>query len=376
MKKIHCILISALLCLLSLGCGKEKSLVYYDIRTESAPFFEVYASLIGTGSFFRCLGTQFLQEEPVQLWILFDDDSSKVELYKYRMDGSRELLMGGLPEEIFSASNPLGYIDVSGSLYLFYNTDKSANITIKYDSSGTQDYRHEEESSLYVSDICQIPDGRIFINYSIGEEPYALGELDPATGSISRVSSFRYDYTMWMGTGSGGLLCMGMDGIFEIEPENGSKENIWPFTGTTFEENALGQVLDFMVTEEGEVRLLCQKHVGSPVMYETLQKVEVEEKRKPVVMRGLEFSGDDGAWLKQMVYRFNEGNDAYFVTLEECGSDADWDDYARQTSIEVGAGKGPDIFYGDVLGEYAYNIARKGGFVDLDPYLEKAGSPL
>lgn len=66
----------------------------------------------------------------------------------------------------------------------------------------------------------------------------------------------------------------------------------------------------------------------------------------------------------------------WYVVLEECSSGTDrgiQEDYARQTSIEMAAGKGPDLIYEDLLGEYFYGVFQKGGFADMSPYLEASG---
>ena len=374
MKKIYCILMLLLFCCLSSGCGRDETAEYYDIQLESKPFYDVTEA-----TDMRCylLGAQIYQEEPVQFWAIQTvSDTQMADVFLYRMDGSRELLFEGLPVDACHSARC--YMDSQGNLYHFYNLllDSKAVLS-KRDPSGKELYRLENEGTIQVRDICQLQDGRIFLNYSdYNESGYALGELDPDTGSISNVTSFVYDFTKWMGTGGEDLLCLDSDGIFAINIETGNQNAIWPFTGTTYHKpkDITLQLWDFMITEEGEVLLFWgPDHSGSGAFLETLRLVEYGKGKIPIVMRGAEFTGTDGGWFKDMAALFNQENEDYYIVLEECGLHADWDDYARQTSVETSAGKGPDIFYGNVLGEYTYGIAAKGGFVDLTPYLQKTG---
>ena len=43
------------------------------------------------------------------------------------------------------------------------------------------------------------------------------------------------------------------------------------------------------------------------------------------------------------------------------------------TQCRPAAGKGPDILYGEVLGDYAVGVFQKGGLVELSPYLAESG---
>ena len=375
MRKIYCIMMLLLFCCLSSGCGRGETSEYYDIQSESEPFFDVADSEVMHGHF---LGAQFYQEEPVQLWAFRTaPGSEKADVFLYRMDKSKELLFEDLPEELFFGAR--SYLDSQGNLYHFYNItidiNHSIKVLMKMDPSGELLYRHEDEGSISIRDICQLRDGRIFLYYSGSNgSGYVLGELNQDTGIISDVTSFIYEPTMWMGSGGEELLCLHSDGICEVSTKNGGTTVIWPFIGTTYQTPQLLWLWDFIITEEGTIQLLRGSFSNkSEIFLETLHKVNVEDGKIPIVMRGAEFAGGDGRWFKDMAALFNQENEHYYIVLEECGLHGDWDDYARQTSVEVGAGKGPDIFYGNVLREYAYGVASKGGFADLSPYLEDAG---
>lgn len=364
-------------CCLFSSCGNEKTSEYYDISSESEPFYDVAEA---AAKDMRCyfLGAQFYQEEPIQLWAVWTVfDSETADIFLYHIDGSHELLFENLPREYFHSAH--SYLDSSGNLYHFYNFSISPyhfrNVQIKMEASGTLLYRHENEGRIEIDQICQLQNGRIFLKYSASSSEGAFAELDTDTGVISDVTSFVYDPTMWIGSGSEKLLCLLSDGFFELNTENGDWTSIWSFNKTTYQKPQQMRLLDFILTEEGEAQLLWGpfSNSTSEIFLQTLHQINTGEGKTPIVMCGTEFAGSDGAWFKTMAALFNQENDRYFIVLEECGIQGDPADYARQTSVEVSAGKGPDIFYGDVLGEYAYGIASKGGFADLRPYMEASG---
>ncbi len=373
MKKIYCILMLLLSCCLFSGCSNEKTAEYYDIRSESEPFYDVAKDVDG-----YFLGAQFYQEEPIQLWAVRTiSETETADIFLYHMDGTRELLFEDLPVESFYSAH--SYLDSNRNLYHFYNfsisPERSTNVLIKMDVSGTTLYRHENEGRIAINQICQQQNGRIFLKYSTDSSPEgAFAELDTETGLISNITSFVYDPTMHIGSGGEELLCLLGGEFAELTTENGKLTSIWSFHKTTYQIPQHMQLWDFILTERGEAQLLWGPFSSSTsgIFLQTLHQINAGEGKTPIVMRGTEFRGGDGAWFKAMASIFNQENEHYFIVLEECGLQEDPADYARQTSVEISAGKGPDIFYGDVLGEYAYGVASKGGFADLRPYMEDA----
>lgn len=90
----------------------------------------------------------------------------------------------------------------------------------------------------------------------------------------------------------------------------------------------------------------------------------------PVVLRG-SFAQDN--WLSDQVSLFNQKSRDYHVLLETCGSGNDAEDFARLTSVQVGAGKGPDILCGsELLDDYISGMLEKGALEVLNPYMESS----
>jgi len=372
MKFLSSILLLILCCLFT-GCGKEETAQYLEIQSESTPFFDV-ASSITDDPISHFLGSQFYQGESVQLWALRSPDSNDaytyIDIYLYRMDGSRELVQKNMPVYF---NQGLGYLGMDGE---FYHWQANDSIT-KVGADGKQLYRRKlnEFDIRHIDSLCQLADGRIFLLYEPQGEVISatLGELDPETGTISSITTVNYSFKAYgcLGANGNNLLYLSEEGIRQINTENGNVENVWSIQGTyRLNLTPVQPVWDFRILESGEAELLWSDKKGNRAKFESLCKVDISEGRKPVVMRGISFTYNQT--IKEQAALFNQTNEDYFVVLEECGFGIDPEDYARQTSIEIAAGKGPDILYGDVLGDYVYGVAQKGGLADLRPYLEEA----
>ena len=97
-----------------------------------------------------------------------------------------------------------------------------------------------------------------------------------------------------------------------------------------------------------------------------MEKVE----KIPLVCRGI-FYND--FWLAERVSWFNQANSTYHVVLEDCGMGNDIEDFARLTSVQMSAGKGPDILCGEFIEDYIDGMTAKGVLEELTPYLEASG---
>lgn len=88
-------------------------------------------------------------------------------------------------------------------------------------------------------------------------------------------------------------------------------------------------------------------------------------------MRGIFFAN---FWLSEQIALFNQKDSNYHVILERCGYGNDLEDFARLTSVQVGAGKGPDILCGDnLLQDYLGGMLDKGALEVLNPYMAASG---
>ncbi len=377
MKKV-CSAVAMLLCFLFTvcftACGKEEEQQYFDILVEKKTFYDVAGANPEVSTSF--LNMQFYQDEPVQIWVVYDGVENR-NVYLYQTDGSRQLLLENIPREYARGG---GYIDQEGN---FYYWAVNQNSLIKVDPSGNRLFdRPLAELGIHQIDrMYQLGDGRLYVKCmeQNGDTLFdRLCRLDPATGDIAQVDINVSDllYGVYMAAGEDCLLYMTRDDIKTIDMGSGGREEVWSFVGTSYggTYNRDYPIWDFRIREDGSLEILEAGNLihfkGADGAVKVLRKVAVGEGRKVVVMRGKALD----EWIKGCARRFNEQSEEWYIKLEECGGDYDlWEDYAKRTSVEIAAGKGPDILYEDVLMDYAYGVFEKGGFADLSPYLEASG---
>lgn len=372
---------------------------YYDLDVESEPLFDLglweqnpqdtyvknHISMGGTG--YLPVGTQFLQGEPVQLWAHVSSGTS--DIYLYRKDGSGELMLQDIPAR-FIRSSPAyrWYLDREGNFYCIQNAHyvyagESLKNGQRFDAfiakilpSGEILYETPLPSNLdIIQDICQPENGKIYLLLQENaDEGQLLAEIDPATGNILPDSQMEipYDYELHLGS-VGDSPCVtganeGNRGIEKADLADQSLDPILYFTGTSYGWHSKLTLWDYRVLEDHSIELLWTDHNGQDCFLERLRMEKVE--KIPLVCRGI-FYND--YWLTERVAQFNQKNSEYQLILEDCGSRNDIEDFARLTSIQVGAGKGPDILCGAFLQDYIGGMLDKGALEELSPYLEASG---
>jgi len=181
MKKSFICLLFLLISTMLMGCsadagnGKTK---YRDIVIERTdfPYFK------GESLYMTHLGTQFLGEEPIQLWAeryAAQDRTSKI--YQLGLDGNAKLLLEGVPDELTLYGENRWYLDLEGC---FYYMDGS-NL-IKMDSQGRELFRTKNDASAAwsIKKMCQAPDKKIYLSID-SKTGYRLAELNADTGDIT-----------------------------------------------------------------------------------------------------------------------------------------------------------------------------------------------
>lgn len=353
---------------------------FYEIRSEKEVLFEADAAT-------ELILAQYYQGEPVQLRCSWGEDAELgivADIYLYKEDGTGELLFAKIPDLVNKLTRGIGLLAQDGSLY-----SVKGQFVRKWDSQGSLAY--EKDLGMRVRDICQLVDGTIVVLVDDNRDKFVratLMELKGDTGDIVNLTSVMLGlgglggYYMGIAAGQEGLLVMERsDGICEIDIKSGSRQTLLSFRNATIdissEYGSTDKTLhDFRMLENGEAQILWEevgeetKETGIPwgnkmVFSETLHLVEPD--KTVLVLRGYDLSD---RWLKEQVAEFNRMNQTYHVMLDADEEDVDEEDFARQTSIEMAAGKGPDILYGNVLGDYEQGVLEKGGFADLLPYVE------
>lgn len=377
------------------GCGKddsESSNEYQDIMVEREDFpdFEEDFNTDGMHHTLKCLGTQFLKEEPVQLWAeryAAGEDSS---IYLWGLDGKRELLAEGISDS-FTIGGYEWYLDREGCFYLI-NMLGETNLLRKLDSQGKELFSIEANDSITwrVKDVCQASDGKVYLTISELEREDRLAELDEDTGTVTILEQvdtasenpFRQSFDLGAGM-DGPAMCRWTD-IREVDPKKGKMTDVLLFNGTSYTTTKSGGgevyiIKDFRVVEKGCVEILWSDNSnGNAAFMERLNLETVQ--RIPIVLCAPVID----YWIKEQIFRFNQENETYYIVTDEFGMgdgtrETEYqealEDYARRISIQVATGKGPDILIGEeVLGGNVADMIDKGVLEDLRPYMEQTGT--
>lgn len=399
MKKHLILLVLCFCCLFPGGCGRQEASdspegtddvnetkEYYDIRVENTAFPE----LDSTDQVLYFLGMQFYRGEAVQLWGQLHSDGAGGEIFRYKMDGSRETAAADVPYEYF-VSFTHGFQDSEGHLYFWgkrqFSLDDSDQIVI-LDPSGEELYRTDDYFAVY--NACQTKDSSVY--WILDDEDLTTKLAKSRPGALPEEM---WDMRQWYAGvdisfygdtclgGKGDEICLGRDdGFWQVDLAEESLLELLTFLGTSYDNwdgEGWAQTREqksFRVLEDGSVESLrcCSDGTGAVMQRLYMSKVE----RIPIVIRGESF----GSWAINRVNRFNQENDTYYVVLEDfyrtgaiwASYKSDFEDFVRKTSIEIAAGKGPDIFFGSrIFGDAVISLMEKGAFVDLAPLMEADG---
>ncbi len=369
---------------------------YYDLAVEQDDFDaklweknpqneQLSMAVLMGGTGYIPLGTQFYQDEPIQLWAMRNLKESKI--YLYTKDGSLELLLPDAPFQYIGYSPDYQwYLDQNGDFYC-YRTAYPYTVTGKYQaessivkiqSSGKVLYENKLDPGVIIEDFCQLENGKIFLQLREEQQnTHLLAELDSASGTLIPESQIEipFAYGMFLGSAGNTPAVTGNSAqeitskIMKVNISDGSLSPVLYFAGTSYIWKWDMTLQDFRVLEDGGIELLWTDFIGVNRYVEKLHMEKVQ--RIPLVVRG---SFYDESWLGERTALFNKNNDTYHVILEDCGLGNDVADFARLTSIQIGAGKGPDILCGeDFLGDYIVGMLEKGALEELTPYIEASG---
>ena len=366
---------------------------YYDLAVETEELFELglweknpeeyystHIERLGI-TVYNLLGMQFAEGKPAQIWSEVSPDG--VNIYLYRTDGSRELLASGLSDNdcAFVDARYDAFVDQDKNCYCYRNTFPKidgeymyVNTIMKILPTGEISYQNTLETGFRLDDIRQTEDGRIYLlmaNYDTRKE--VLEELDPDTGQLIPESRMEWDFisdgSSNLGTAGAFPARASIQGLDSIDTETKSTSPILYADGTSYGLRSEWDIQDFQVLEDGTIEVLWSYQRGHGYTMDRMRMEKVE--KTPLVVRAV---FEDDFWLSEKVALFNQKSRDYHVVLESCGYGNDVEDYARLTSVQVGAGKGPDILCGsELLQDYVSGMMEKGALEELNPYMEASG---
>lgn len=375
---------------------------YYDLAMKQEEIFDlglweknsheqhVFSAIHSGGTAYLPLGTQFYQGEPVQLWAEVTSKGSDVCLY--RKDGSRELLLEKVNNNYTSADSKCQwYMDREGNFYCRYVNHpqingeyKTQSSCVKILSSGEVLTANKMEVDVAIEDFCQTGDGRMYLLLKDQEDytRHFLEEVDTATGLCipeSRIEIPMMQFQVYLGDGGDSPVVTGnymeegnnrsSSMIMKINPADGDMSLVLSFAGVSYALHDDLDLQDCRALEDGSVELIWTERNGTGGLLERLKMEKV--KKDTIVVRGV-FWQDD--WFMKKVNQFNNESSNYHVIVEDCIDGRDQEDFFRITSVQIGAGKGPDILCGSQMPQgYVSGMLEKGALEELSPYMEASG---
>ncbi len=374
---------------------------YYDLTVTSEELFEhglweknppdqyVRNVIAMGGTGYLPVGTQFWMGEPVQLWA--ETSLESTDLYLYTADGKAKPVLQDISSSYFlSTPDYCWYLGNEGEFYCFQNANytydgndvqeghkKDASVT-RLSPSGEVMYERMLPPGTGIEDFLQTQDGRIYLLlWDAVDGKRSIAEFNPSDGTLSGEFQMEISYNsnVYLGSAPGSLAVTGYASddfsreIMKVDIGNGTLSPVLYFTGTSYGWHSKSKLCDFQVLENGSIELLWTDFDGLNCFLENLKMEKVE--KIPIICRGM-FYND--SWLSERTAWFNRENPDYHVVLEDCGMGNDAEDFARLTSVQTGAGKGPDILCGgNFLKDYIGGMLEKGALEELTPYLEASG---
>ena len=335
-----------------------------DLAIESSAFYDVASEL--EGGKFLCM--QFYQGEPVQFWASAADRAAgTVPVYMYHQDGTKEVCLEGI--ERFLGQN-ICFRDSEGYFYsVSRGTDKDS--IARLDSTGKTLYTGQMEGHIASGRICEMADGRMAMLVYEGSNVrnFDIALLD-ADGKLTTVDmSEQLPSNTYLGTSEEDLLMMSGEYLYRVEFPDGKLVRLFSFAQTVYAVNSSLTPCAFRVRQGGKLELLRSDRQGHSGICEILSLTEQDVNRENVVVRGLRV--ENRYWLKEQALKFNSVNDRYQVVIEGLEQGDDEDAFITRTSVELAAGKGPDILIGNLI-ESPAELIEKGILMDLKPLLERA----
>lgn len=344
-------------CLLVLAaCGKtEEEVVYYDFQVESR-------LLEGAEVNQTILGRQYYQGGPVCVLgelVKSEEKGYVMDVYLQPAGKEKQLMMSGVSRNYRSAG---WYLDGDGNCFV-----PQTDGVIRLDGDGNMLYYGRTDGS--VEDICELGDGRIIL-LTKGSGNYGLAELNPVTGVVSKIDNVVLESgSQYIGASGDRLMLLDEKGFWHVDPKKGTRTLELPFEGTFYTFQTREQAADFWV-DGSNAGIIWTAGVE-----EQLVRVNVSEGKEIIVVRGRNFDYTQ-LRIKDLIYRFNRSNDTYYAVIEEEGSGGapSTENFSTQTDLQIAAGKGADIIYGNALsGNNVYSLIDKGVFADLKPLMEASG---
>lgn len=328
---------------LFMGCGEEKK---YELQAE-------YEGLVfeNDSNVYFILGEQYYNGSEIRLAATRDGSVLWCE------DGEEsEIFMAGV-DEAYLKVTAHWWLDSVGQVYVLCGD----TITL-LDRDGQSGASVSVKDGT-VTDICESSQGELIIVVRNPVElTNGLAVLDMERQTVTSTVWLK-ESILGLDTGrESDILLADTKGIcdYSIAEQKGVYYMEW---GSAPYQNA-GLVRGIRLISENQLELFLDKSVLM-----TLKKVIPEDTGKTILTYK---AVSVPAKMKEMIVRFNQENDSYYIQVIELGEGMDYNTFRGKIQTEIAAGYGPDIISDySVLDLQA--LQNKGALEELMPYVESGG---
>ncbi|MED9902828.1 MAG: extracellular solute-binding protein [Lachnospiraceae bacterium] len=306
----------------------------------------------------RLLCMQYFDGEIMQLFGKTEEDGITGRVYLRR---------AGVPDELLIEEVSVSYVSLGSKWYTDgeYYYIAQGRFLVVLDKEGEVVYRLIADGRI--EQISQTKDGNIILTVIV-DYMTNLMVLDKESKTLVKKNSIDWLYAIAQGAEEDILVADGV-GLYDFNLETGKKTFYMKWEGTTYQPGAgMGNIADFKLLSADEAELIKQNGEGKRFFAEKLSKVSYEDIGKTVLTYRTTYATQD---LKLVTAQFNRENEEYYVRLEERG-EMDYHDFVTATTVELTAGKGPDMLSPDAVSDM-YSLAEKGVIEDLEPYMADSG---
>lgn len=262
-------------------------------------------------------------------------------------------------------------LDGEGRVYLIFNT-----LVRLYDGEGS----YQGEAGLdvdWVESSFTGKDGRVYIAYTSWEgdgrellavpvdfEGKKLGEayhMPGGNGNVSLYAGIDKDF-----------LVNSDNVLYEYDVESGTQEELLNWMDCDINSDYVQMVCP---ADDGRLMVVINDWSTNETEIAMLTKTKASEvaKKEEIVVGAFNMSQD----LQAAAVSFNKSNSQYHITVREYydySGDIDYNDAITTMNNDITSDKCPDILALDAYNMNVEQLASKGVFEDLTPYLDKSES--
>ena len=336
-------LITLLFCVLFslVACGKERKATY-DIVPE-------YEALLFPEAGEYLLGVQYYNGEAVHI-----TGNREGEVFLCKEGKDAELFMTVMSEELVSIMTRW-WLASDGSAYVLCENTLTA-----LSADGAVLYSMRADGA--VTDICESTSGDIIV--TVGDTTKyisGLAVLDTNTGLLGEINWLKTTIYKTGKGQTGDVLVLDSAGLYDYSLSDGEKTLYMEWAGSSYTPESV-QDIKFLASN------LIFLYTGENMQVK-LNKINLDENNKIILTLKDTYVSSE---IKELIVRFNQENEKYYIRVEERPDNVDHDTYLQKTQMEFAAGHGADIIATSLVQQMPALI-ETGGLEELSGWVKQAG---